>query len=200
MFFVTSSPCSHHLGFLRADSNYFTDVLSLTSLAIIDDSQRGTSDHARTARCSSGVKQVLSTATLQILSRRNCFGDIRQLALISEATAQAVLHKFWGHLAAELHDEHIRLPTGATEEKALNEYDRLGFTGAIGSTDVARMRWGLCEHSIAWMWALRPVTMETRCFHKKLKFQRHTPKYFCTARYEHKSSKKDVSNFSKTPK
>ena len=42
--------------------------------------------------------------------------------------------------------------------------------------------------------------METRCFHKKLEFQRYPPKDFRTARYEHKSSKKEVSNFSKTPK
>ena len=53
---------------------------------------------------------------------------------------------------------------------------------------------------------LRPVTMETRCFHKKLEFQRYPPKYFCTAHYERKSSKKSfklfkkVSNLSKTPK
>ena len=47
---------------------------------------------------------------------------------------------------------------------------------------------------------LIPLTMETRCFHKKLEFQRYPPKYFCTARYEHKSSKKMFSNFSKTPK
>ena len=39
--------------------------------------------------------------------------------------------------------------------------------------------------------AVIPVTMETRCFHKKLEFQRHPPKDFCTARYEHKSSKKN---------
>ena len=45
-----------------------------------------------------------------------------------------------------------------------------------------------------------PVTMETRCFHKKLKFQRYPPKDLCTARYEGKSSKKKVSNFSKTSK
>ena len=37
---------------------------------------------------------------------------------------------------------------------------------------------------------LRPVTMETRCFHKKLEFRRYPPKDFCTARYEHGSSKK----------
>ena len=47
---------------------------------------------------------------------------------------------------------------------------------------------------------LRPVTMETRCFHKKLEFSRYPPKDFCTARYERKSSKKKVSNFSKTRK
>ena len=35
-----------------------------------------------------------------------------------------------------------------------------------------------------------PVTMETRCFDKKLGFQGYPPKDFCTARYEHKSSKK----------
>ena len=42
------------------------------------------------------------------------------------------------------------------------------------------------------------MTMETRCCQKKFEFQRYPPKYFCTARYEHKSSK--VSNFSTTPK
>ena len=42
---------------------------------------------------------------------------------------------------------------------------------------------------------LRPVTMETRCFHKKLEFQRYPPKDFCTARYEHKSSKKSFKLF-----
>ena len=45
-----------------------------------------------------------------------------------------------------------------------------------------------------------PVTMETRRFHQKLKFQRYPPKDFCTARYEHKSSQKKVSNFSKKTK
>ena len=47
--------------------------------------------------------------------------------------------------------------------------------------------------------SIRPVTVETRFFQKKLEFQRYPPKDFCTARYERKSSKK-VSNFSKTPK
>ena len=47
---------------------------------------------------------------------------------------------------------------------------------------------------------IRPVTMETRCFHKKLEFQRYPPKDFCTARYEHKSSKKKFQTFQKPRK
>ena len=42
---------------------------------------------------------------------------------------------------------------------------------------------------------IRPVTMETRCFHRKLEFQRYPPKDFCTARYEHKPSKKKFQTF-----
>ena len=37
--------------------------------------------------------------------------------------------------------------------------------------------------------------METRCFHKKLEFQRYSPKDFCTARYERKSLKKKFQTF-----
>ena len=48
--------------------------------------------------------------------------------------------------------------------------------------------------------AIRPVTMETRCFHKKLEFQRYPPKDLCTARYERKSSKKNFQTFQKPRK
>ena len=46
----------------------------------------------------------------------------------------------------------------------------------------------------------RPVTMETRCCQKKFDFQRNPPKDFCTARYEHKSSKKKFQTFQKPRK
>ena len=48
--------------------------------------------------------------------------------------------------------------------------------------------------------AVRPVTMETRCFHKKLEFQRYPPKDFCTARYERKSWTKKFQTFQKPRK
>ena len=47
---------------------------------------------------------------------------------------------------------------------------------------------------------LRPGTMETRRFHKKLEFQRYPPKDFCTARYARKSSKKKFQTFQKPRK
>lgn len=78
---------------------------------------------------------------LQVLSRGSFFDDIRQLALISERGAQAGFHKFGGHFAADLYEEHIGIPTGETLKKVLDDYDRLGFTGAVGSTDVTHIRW-----------------------------------------------------------
>eukprot|EP00904_Undaria_pinnatifida_P003091 jgi/Undpi1/12783/HiC_scaffold_6.g02451.m1 len=86
---------------------------------------------------------------LQVLSRGNCFDDIKQLSLISESMAQATFHKFCSHFARELYDEHIRVPVGADKEKVMDEYNRLGLTGAIGSTDVTHIRWGCCTHSLS---------------------------------------------------
>ena len=42
---------------------------------------------------------------------------------------------------------------------------------------------------------LIPMTMGTRCFHKKLESKRYPPKDFFTARYERKSSKKSFKLF-----
>ena len=48
--------------------------------------------------------------------------------------------------------------------------------------------------------AVRPVTMEPRCFREKLEFQRYPPKDFCTAGYERKSSKKKFQTIQKSRK
>ena len=44
------------------------------------------------------------------------------------------------------------------------------------------------------------MTMDTRCLLKKLEFPIYPPKDFCTARYEHKSSKKKFQTFQKPRK
>lgn len=58
---------------------------------------------------------------------------------MSELTIQAVFHKFCKHFAKEMYDKHIYLPIGNALAKVIDHYDRLGFTGAIGSTDVTHI-------------------------------------------------------------
>ncbi|CAN0456588.1 unnamed protein product [Pylaiella littoralis] len=39
---------------------------------------------------------------------------------------------------------HIYLPTGTYQDEVMDCYRKLGFTGAIGSTDVTHVGWGMC--------------------------------------------------------
>ena len=86
--------------------------------------------------------QVLTA--LQILGRGNSLDDTSQLSLISEATVYTCFHVFCKHFAEELYDDHIQLPTGAAHDKVMAEYDKVGLTGAIGSTDVVHVKWDGC--------------------------------------------------------
>ncbi|CAN0330991.1 unnamed protein product [Pylaiella littoralis] len=81
-------------------------------------------------------------ACLQVLARGNVFRDIYHMSFISVPTAQATFHSFCRHFAREMYHEHIYLPTGDYQTKVISEYERLGFTGAIGSTDVTHLAWG----------------------------------------------------------
>ncbi|CAN0416889.1 unnamed protein product, partial [Ascophyllum nodosum] len=90
--------------------------------------------------------QVLTA--LQILGRGNCFQDTSQLSLMSEAPACTCFHIFCKRFVEELYDEHIHLPTGAAHEKVMGEYDKVGFTGAIGSTDVTHVKWDCFPFSL----------------------------------------------------
>ena len=76
-----------------------------------------------------------------------------------------------GHKSSQIPSNHLRahLPSGMHN------------TGIILLH--ARLLYAASKHVL-----IRPVTMETRCFHKKLEFQRYPPKDLCTAHYEHKSS------------
>lgn len=48
-----------------------------------------------------------------------------------------------------MYDNHIYLPTGNALVKAMDHYDKLGFTGAIGTTDDTHIRWDCCKFSCA---------------------------------------------------
>ncbi|CAN0386644.1 unnamed protein product, partial [Pylaiella littoralis] len=98
---------------------------------------------------SQAVNQTKVMACLQVLARGNVFRDIYHMSFISVPTAQATFHSFCRHFAREMYHEHIYLPTGDYQTKVMSEYERLGFTGAIGSTDVTHLAWGCCPYNQA---------------------------------------------------
>lgn len=91
------------------------------------------------------IYQVL--AALQILGRGVCYDDVSQLSHMSEQTVGAVFHQFCSLFAKELYREYIKLPTGDAQATVMKHYDMLGFSGAIGSTDVTHVRWD-CPFSL----------------------------------------------------
>lgn len=92
---------------------------------------------------------VLVMACFQVLARGNVFRDIYYMSFISEQTTAATFHSFCGQISREMYGEHNHLPTGDYQKKVVNEYDRLCFTGAVGSTDVTHFAWGTCPYNQA---------------------------------------------------
>ena len=68
---------------------------------------------------------------------------------MSESTARETFHTFCECFALALYKEHISMPTGEALEQVMSDYDRLGFTGAVGSTDVTHVKWACCPTSHA---------------------------------------------------
>eukprot|EP00904_Undaria_pinnatifida_P003324 jgi/Undpi1/12993/HiC_scaffold_7.g02657.m1 len=91
-------------------------------------------------------------ACLQILSRGNVFADIYHMSFMSFQTVAATFHRFCKYFAAEMYDEYIYLPTGEYLTKVMEQYDRIGFPGAVGSTDVTHIYWGMCPYNQARMY------------------------------------------------
>ena len=68
---------------------------------------------------------------------------------MSESTIQAVFHRFCKTFAEEMYEDHVHLPGGDALSRVMDQYDKLGFTGAVGSTDVTHIRWDCCRFSLA---------------------------------------------------
>ena len=88
-------------------------------------------------------------ACLTILGRGNCFRSIYNLSWMSSAVVQGTFHQFCERFSTELYDEHISLPSPEDGEldRVMDEYDKLGFTGAMGSTDVTHIGWSRCPYN-----------------------------------------------------
>lgn len=67
---------------------------------------------------------------------------------MSEATVCSVFHTFCSRFAKEFYREYINLPTGDNLTKVMGYYHKLGFSGAIGSTDVTHVKWDCCPYSL----------------------------------------------------
>lgn len=89
-----------------------------------------------------------ASRALQRLGRGNFFDEVCQLSFMSESTVQSSFHLFCKHFAEELYDDHIYLPTGAAQGKVMEEYHKLGLTGAIASTGVTHAPCDCCTHSL----------------------------------------------------
>ena len=68
---------------------------------------------------------------------------------MSEATVCSVFHTFCRMFASEFYRESVNLPTGdITLTKVMSSTTSyLGFSGAIGQTDVTDLKWDCCPHS-----------------------------------------------------
>ena len=92
------------------------------------------------------LSQVLSA--LKILGRGNFFDDLCEWSYMSEPTIQASFHQFCKYFAEEFYEEHIFLPTGTMQTKVMEDFHKVEFTGAVGSTDVTHIRWDCCVYSL----------------------------------------------------
>ncbi|CAN0312837.1 unnamed protein product [Ectocarpus sp. 4 AP-2014] len=90
-------------------------------------------------------------AWLTILGRGNCFASIYQMSWMSTRTVQGMFRKFCKHVAREMYDVHIHFPTEESGklDLVMKQYDRLGFTGAVGSMDVTHIAWSRCPYNQA---------------------------------------------------
>ncbi|CAM9833229.1 unnamed protein product [Pylaiella littoralis] len=67
---------------------------------------------------------------------------------MSKSMAAATFHKFCKNFANETFEEHMYLPTGTYQDEVVDCYCKLGFTAAIGSTDVTHVGWGMCPFTV----------------------------------------------------
>jgi len=66
---------------------------------------------------------------------------------MSEQTVGTVFHQFCKLFAKDFYREYVKLPSGDAQATVMKHYHMLGFSGAIGSTDVTHVKWDCCPYS-----------------------------------------------------
>ena len=67
---------------------------------------------------------------------------------MSEATVCSIFHTFCSRFAKAFYREYVNLPIRDTLTKVMEYKHKLGFAGAIGSTDVTHNKWECFFHSL----------------------------------------------------
>lgn len=84
-------------------------------------------------------------ATFRRLGRGGCFDNLYDSCGIDQETLRVFYLQFCHHFSSTLWDAYVRPPASAAEiDKVTSVYKRLGFPGAIGSTDSTHVRWEKC--------------------------------------------------------
>jgi hypothetical protein len=82
---------------------------------------------------------------LRVLGRGYCFDGIEELSSISAETNRIFFHKFCSVFSVRHYAEYCYPPTSEADIlKTMKVYSKLGFPGAIGSTDCVHIRWERC--------------------------------------------------------
>ncbi len=89
--------------------------------------------------------QLKVLASLRVLSKGWNFDGIAELSFMHESTMQSWHHLFVSKFVLEECLNWIQYPKTAEEAAPiLSVFQRLGFPGAIGSTDCTHISWGRC--------------------------------------------------------
>lgn len=83
--------------------------------------------------------QVL--ASIQTLSRGNPFDDICLTSRMSDETARRSFYSRVKYFSRAMHGKWAVMPAGPGLAPVMSDYDELGFTGAMGSTDATHVHW-----------------------------------------------------------
>ena len=93
-------------------------------------------------------KELLLLGVLRVLGRGVCFDEVAEATGMSEETMRRFFHAFCREFAVRMYETHVHPPQTPAEIAAdMDVYARLGFPGAIGSTDCTHVRWDMVPAS-----------------------------------------------------
>ena len=121
----------------------FEKLLWLCSLGPLADSFKQKKCDA-TGRPSIPLELKL-LGVLRVLGRASCFDSIAELTNSEKEAHRVFFHKFVKIFVEKLFDHYVCPPTSDESiSQIMRHYDRVGFTGCVGSVDCVHIPWNRC--------------------------------------------------------